>query len=412
MNTHVARKLPLFEFITLMALLTSLVALSIDAMLPALEIIGDELNAKSAQQTFLVVTVFFVGMSVGQLIFGPFSDAKGRRLTILVGLIIFLFGTLICYMATSMESLLFGRVIQAIGVSGPRIASTAMIRDLYVGDEMARVMSFINVIFIAVPMLAPLVGQAVMHLYGWRQIFFVFALVALITCIWFFSRQDETLPKQYRIKFNVNQYVRTILWLLKHPVVMGASIGMGSIFGGFLGYLSSSQAIFVQIYDTGDFFPLIFAILAFAIGVASLFNGVMVMRFGMHKIVTVSLWGTLLYAIALVLVTLWFNGLPPLILFSAILFVGFFFIGGLFGNVNALAMEPLGHIAGVGASFVGSFTSLLSVPIGIIIAEFVYDDVTPVALGFLIFSALAFASIKFALRCRMQTHLELSTAQP
>lgn len=400
MDRDQIKKLPLFEFIALMALLTSLVALSIDAMLPALDIIGTELNAKSAQQTFLVVSLFFVGMSFGQLVFGPFSDARGRRLTILVGLIIFLLGTLVCYLATTMKVLLVGRIVQAIGVSGPRIAGMAMIRDLYVGEEMARVMSFITVIFVLVPMLAPLVGQVVMYWYGWRQIFIVFALVALIAAIWFFTRQNETLPRQYRTKFNLRQYMRSVLWLIKQPVVMGASIGMGSIFGAFLGYLSSSQTIFVQIYDTGDMFPLIFAILAMAIGAASLFNGVMVMRYGMHKIVTIALWGSLVYAIALILVTLWFDGLPPLLLFGSILFVGFFFLGGLFGNVNALAMEPLGHIAGVGASFIGFLTSLISVPISIVIVAFIDDDVMPIAIGFFVFSTLAFVSIKYALRCR------------
>lgn len=170
-----------------MALLTSLVALSIDAMLPALSIIGTELNSSSAQQTFLVVSLFFAGMAVGQLFFGPFADARGRRLTILVGLVIFLAGTLICYLSTTIEVLLVGRLVQAVGVSGPRIASMPMIRDLYVGESMARVMSFITVVFILVPMIAPLVGQAVMIWYGWRQIFVVFAIVTLITGIWFFS---------------------------------------------------------------------------------------------------------------------------------------------------------------------------------------------------------------------------------
>ncbi len=402
MDTSPIRKLPLFEFIALMALLTSLVALSIDAMLPALENIGDELNAHSAQQTFLIVSLFFMGMSIGQLIFGPFSDARGRRLTILVGLIIFLIGTAICYIAASMEMLLVGRVIQAIGVSGPRVAGMAMIRDLYVGEEMARVMSFINVIFIIVPMLAPLLGQFIMHWYGWRQIFIAFALVALLSALWFFSRQDETLPRKYRAKFNLRQYVRNVFWLLTQPVVMGASIGMGCIFGAFLGYLSSSQTIFVQIYNTGDYFPFIFAVLALAIGAASLFNGVMVMRYGMSKIILAALWGSLVYAIALIIITVWFDGLPPLLLFCAVLFVGFFFLGGLFGNVNALAMEPLGHIAGVGASFIGFFSSLLSVPISIVIVEYIDRDVTPIAIGFFIFSTIAFVSIKTALHFRRE----------
>jgi len=399
-ESYQVKKLPLVEFIALMAMLTSLVALSIDAMLPALAIIGDELNSESAQQTFLVVSIFFVGMSIGQLFFGPFADARGRRLTILVGLIIFLLGTLVCYLAKSIEVLLIGRVIQAIGASGPRIASMAMIRDLYVGESMARVMSFITVVFILVPMVAPLIGQVVMHWYGWRQIFIVFALVTVISGIWFFSRQAETLPRQYRQKFKFRFYIRSVIWLFKHPVVMGASIGMGCIFGAFLAYLSSSQTIFVSIYDTGGYFPLIFAVLAFAIGAASLFNGVMVMRLGINRLLTVALWCSFAFSLVLVGLNYVYDGVPPLMTFIGILFVGFFFIGVLFGNLNSLAMEPVGHIAGVGASLIGAFTSFLAVPIGVFIAEFITDDVAPIGFGFLVFITVSLVSVNIAIKYR------------
>ena len=399
-ESYQVKRLPLFEFIALMAMLTSLVALSIDAMLPALTLIGDELNSISAQQTFLVVSIFFIGMSIGQLFFGPFADSYGRRLTILIGLVVFLLGTLVCYFAKSIEVLLVGRVIQAVGASGPRIASMAMIRDLYVGESMARVMSFITFVFILVPMIAPLIGQVVMNWYGWRQIFFVFAIVAVISGIWLFSRQAETLPRQYRRKFNFSFYCRSLVWLFKHPVVMGASIGMGCIFGAFLAYLSSSQTIFVTIYQTGDYFPLIFAILAFAIGAASLFNGIMVMRLGIDKLLNIALWSSLVFAFALTCTTYLYEGLPPLLIFIGLLFIGFFFVGVLFGNLNSLAMEPVGHIAGVGASIIGSFTSLLAVPIGVFIASFMRDDVTPIGLGFVVFCLLALVSVRVAIKYR------------
>ncbi|WP_395338765.1 multidrug effflux MFS transporter [Ningiella sp. W23] len=395
---HGTRKaLSLGEFIILMALLTSLVALSIDAMLPALDVIGAELASTSNQQTYLIISLFFAGMALGQLFFGPFADARGRRLTILVGLIIFLMGTLLCYLSQSMESMLIGRFIQAIGVSGPRVASMALIRDLYVGDKMARVMSFITVIFILVPMIAPLIGQVVMQSAGWRHIFTVFALVTLISGLWFFARQGETLPRHARAKFNWHQFMRSIAFLITHPVVMGASIGMGCIFGAFLAYLSGSQTIFQSIYDTGEYFPLLFATLAFSIGAASLFNGMMVVRLGMVKLISWALVLTLLFATALLVQSLFFSGIPPLWLFVSTMFVGFFFIGILFGNLNSLAMQPVGHIAGVGAAFIGSFTSLLSVPIAVFINMFLDASITPIAYGFLSFGLLTYLSVRFAL---------------
>jgi DHA1 family bicyclomycin/chloramphenicol resistance-like MFS transporter len=397
-NPPAEARLPLVEFILLMALLTSLVALSIDAMLPALDQIGAELNSASSQQTYLIVSIFFMGMAAGQLFFGPFADARGRRLTILVGLIIFLLGTVVCYFASSIEMLLVGRVIQAFGVSGPRVASMALVRDLYVGDAMARVMSFTTVIFILVPMIAPLLGQAVMASFGWRHIFTVFAIVAGISALWFFSRQKETLVRAKRVKFNFGRFFRSIIWLVKQPAVMGPAMGMGLIFGAFLAYLSGSQTIFQEIYSTGKYFPLLFALLAFAIGAASLFNGIMVVKLGMLKLVGVALNMTIVYGVLLCAITFLFDGVPPLWLFISVMFFGFFFLGVLFGNLNSLAMAPVGHMAGVGAAFIGSFTSMLAVPIAIFINTFLDDTITPIAIGFLVFGSLTYYAVKLGIK--------------
>ncbi len=397
-NPPANARLPIVEFILLMALLTSLVALSIDAMLPALDKIGEELNSTSNQQTYLIVSIFFAGMALGQVFFGPFADARGRRLTILVGLIIFLVGTVICYFAQSIEMLLIGRVIQAFGVSGPRIASMALVRDLYVGDAMARVMSFTTVIFILVPMIAPLVGQVVMLHFGWRHIFTVFTIVALASAVWFFARQKETLPRAHRNKFNFYQFMRSIVWLIKQPAVMGPSLGMGFIFGAFLAYLSGSQTIFQGIYKTGEWFPLLFATLAFSIGAASLFNGLMVVRLGMILLVRIALVMTVLFGVALCVLSAIYDGIPPLWLFVSTMFLGFFFIGVLFGNLNSLAMVPVGHIAGVGAAFIGSFTSLLAVPIAIFINQFLIDGIQPIAYGFLVFGLACYGSVQLGIK--------------
>jgi DHA1 family bicyclomycin/chloramphenicol resistance-like MFS transporter len=394
-TTSVKPPLPLLEFIALMALLTSLVALSIDAMLPALNQIGSDLNSQSPQQTYLVISLFFGGMALGQIFFGPFSDARGRRLTILVGLIIFIMGTFVCYFAQSIEVLLLGRVIQAVGVSGPRVASMAVIRDQYESKAMARVMSFIGVIFILVPMIAPLMGQAVMQYFHWREIFTVFWIVAVISGAWFFLRQPETLIRVNRKKFAWHHFTHSCRWLLKQRQVMGYSVAMGFLFGSFLAYLSGSQTIFQDIYDTGEWFPLVFATLAFAIGLASFFNGMMVMKWGMQTICDRALRFSITFGIALTAITLYFDGVPPLWLFISTMFFGLFFMGMLFGNLNALAMLPVGHIAGLGAAFIGSFTSVLAVAIASIINIFLTTDLIPIAFGFLLFSVLSFFAVQY-----------------
>lgn len=401
-DTAVVQKpvLGIVEFVALMATMTSLVALSIDAMLPALLQIGESLNVEQPHHTHLIVTVFFVGMAFGQLFFGPFSDSRGRRLTILVGLCIFAIGTFVCMSANSLETMLVGRVIQAFGVSGPRIASMAIIRDLYVGDSMARVMSFIMMVFILVPMLAPIIGQTVMDLFSWFHIFTLFLIVATMAGIWFFSRQGETLPRNKRKVFSWAQLFISSKYVLTHPAVMGYTFAMGCIFGSFLAYLSASQTIFQVYYNVGDMFPYIFATLAFSIGLASYFNGKMVMRFGMRKLCRFALKGVNGFAIVYLAILLAFDGLPPLVLTVSVMFVGFFFVGILFGNLNAMAMQPLGEMAGLGAAIIGSFSSLFSVPVALFIDSFLVGNLMPIGIGFSVFFALAYVAVRFAERVK------------
>ena len=401
-DTKTTPTLSLYEFVALMALMTSLVALSIDSMLPALAQIGAALNAADEHEAHLIVSIFFVGMALGQLFFGPFSDARGRRLTILLGLCIFAVGTLVCMQAQNMETMLTGRVIQAFGVSGPRIAAMAIIRDLYVGDAMARVMSFIMMVFILVPMLAPVVGQTVLYFFSWQHIFSLFLAVALIAGSWFFSRQPETLPRKRRASFSWAQFFRSTGFIFTHMSVMGYTIAMGCIFGAFLAYLSASQTIFQEFYQTGGMFPYIFATLAFSIGLASFFNGTMVVKMGMSRLIHIALYGVIIFALIFNGILLVFNGLPPLPLTISVMFCGFFFVGILFGNLNAMAMQPLGDIAGLGAAIIGSLSSMIAVPVALFVDSFLTDNLYPIGLGFLSFFTLAFIVVRVGDRERRE----------
>ncbi len=388
--------LGLVEFVALMALMTSLVALSIDAMLPALIQIGEALHANDPHDAHLIVSIFFGGMAFGQLFFGPYSDTRGRREAILLGISIFVVGTVVCMMADDMSTMLAGRLIQAFGVSGPRVAAMAIIRDLYVGDAMARVMSFIMMVFILVPMIAPMVGQAVLTFFHWTHIFTLFLIVSVFTGTWFLSRQPETLPADRRGRFAWSKFFQSSKFILTHGNVMGYTVAMGFMFGAFLGYLSASQTIFQEYYDTGTMFPFIFAFLAFSIGLASFFNGTMVVRFGMKKLVGIALYGVVSFSVVFLALITAFSGLPPLTLLLPVMFCGFFFVGILFGNLNALAMQPLGQMAGLGAAIIGSMSSIFSVPIALSIDSFLNGTLYPIGFGFLIFFSLAFVSVRFA----------------
>jgi DHA1 family bicyclomycin/chloramphenicol resistance-like MFS transporter len=380
----------LFEFVALMALMTSLVALSIDAVLPALSQIGADLDITDSRQSHLIVSLFFIGMAFGQLYYGPLSDSKGRRYAIISGLIIFAVGSLVCMYAESLEVMLVGRVIQAFGVSGPRIATLAVIRDKYEGEAMARVMSFIMMVFILVPMLAPIFGQTILFWFSWQHIFSSFLIYGTLIGLWFFIRQPETLPKEKRLPFSWSQLWISSKFILTHKLVMFYTISSGTIFGAFLAYISSSQTLFQHIYDTGELFPMYFALLAFSIGLASFINGHLVMRLGMRKLCTWAMLGWLLFSMVLTILCLISDGVPPLWQFVCVLFGAFFCIGILFGNINAMAMQPLGEMAGLGAAIIGSLSSMISVPTAVFVGSFIDSTITPVALGFLGFGSVSF----------------------
>ena len=395
--------LGLVEFVALMALMTSLVALSIDAMLPALNQIALDLAITDPQDTHLIVSLFFIGMAFGQLYFGPLSDAKGRRYTIITGLIIFGLGTVVCMFAESLKVLLIGRVIQAFGVSGPRIAALAVIRDQYKGEAMARVMSFIMMVFILVPMLAPSFGQAVLFWFSGQHIFSSFLVIGLLTGVWYFLRQPETLPKDKRVPFSWHQLYHSSRFILSNKLVMFYTFSMGLVFGGFLAYISASQTVFQVIYDTGELFPLYFALLAFSIGFASFINGTLVMRLGMRKLCTWAIFGWLGFTSILLIMCLIYGGLPPLNYLISILFAAFFCIGILFGNLNSMAMQPLGDTAGLGAAIIGSLSSIISVPSAVLVGSFIENTMTPIAIGFVGFGFASFLFFWFAERPKALT---------
>lgn len=193
-----AERLSRGEFIALVASLFAIIALSIDAMLPALPQIAAELSPNSPNSAQLVITSFVFGMGLGTLFTGPLSDTFGRKPIIIGGSILYICSTIAAYFANSLELLLLSRVFMGLGAAGPRTASTALVRDLFEGRAMAEVMSFVMMVFMLVPAVAPLMGQAVMHVMDWQGIFIVYIAFSIVTTLWLWIRQPETLPKDAR----------------------------------------------------------------------------------------------------------------------------------------------------------------------------------------------------------------------
>ena len=383
-----------------MALLMSLVAMAIDIMLPALSIIGKELGVTHENEAQLVLSALFLGLALGQMIYGPLSDHYGRKPMIHAGLLIFILGTALSLFATSFSIMLLGRLLQGFGIAGPRIVSVAMVRDRFSGDAMARIMSLILTVFILVPLIAPALGQGLMMIGHWRLIFGALLATALLASIWLHLFQPETLATDQRLPLSLPAIIDATFETLRHPVALGYMLAAGLIFGAFLGYLNSSAQIFQTQYGLGLLFPVYFSILSLAFGIATLLNARLVMRFGMQRLARYAIIGLTVTSILFLVFAVAMNGHPPLGALMVYLLATFFAVGMLFGNFNALAMEPLGHVAGVAAGAIGTCTTLMSMLLGGTIG-YLYDNTTiPVAGGFALLGFLSLIAMILAERGR------------
>ncbi|OBQ52782.1 multidrug effflux MFS transporter [Tamlana sp. s12] len=376
------------EFVALMASLMSIVALSIDALLPALPEIGAHLGVIDASDNQLLITMIFLGIGCGQLIFGPLSDSFGRKPIVFIGFSVFIMASIICVTTTSFEVMIVGRILQGIGLASPRSLSLSMIRDSYEGDYMAKIVSIVVMFFILVPVVAPTLGHLLMAYFSWKSIFYFNLIFGVIIMFWFWQRQPETLPKERRIKFSANLFYDGTRKFFKEREAVAFTLVSGFITGSFMVYLSTAQQIFQVQYQMAEMFPYIFASLAISIGLATFMNSRLVEKYGMWRIAYTATVG---YAIVSVLyVILFWSGNNPSIYILLMFFAAqFFAVGFLFGNLRALAMQPLGHIAGIGAAINGFASTIMAVPIANYIGGYIKHSVLPIFIGFSVFGVLS-----------------------
>jgi MFS transporter, DHA1 family, multidrug resistance protein len=391
------------EFIALVAMLTALVAMSIDTMLPAVGLMASDLHAANPNDRQFIVLAFFAGMMLGTLIFGPVSDSVGRKPAIYAGLVFYIIGAVVCMFSTSFPILIAGRLIQGFGAASPRIVSMAMVRDGAKGAEMARIMSFVMSIFMLVPILAPSIGQLVLYVASWRYIFTGFIVAAIIGCVWLATRQVETLDKENRLPFSAGKLAASATQVISNPVSFGYTVAVGFIFSAFTAYLGTCQQIFADQYNQGDYFALWFGGLAVGIAISMILNGKYVVSVGMRKLSKWALWGFVIDWGVMLLLCLIFNGHPPLPLLGIILFISFFTSGMIFGNYNAMAMEPMGHIAGMAAAVSGALSSLIAVILGGLAGRYYDGTMFPLTLAFVLFGIGALVFSEWAERGRRKS---------
>ncbi len=385
---------PTKEFIVLMALLMSIVALSIDALLPALSYVSDDLNVTNRNHAQYLIGFIFIGMAMGQLVAGPLSDALGRKKVLYSGIALFLTGSLISFFADTLPLMLAGRFIQGLGVAGPYISSVSIVRDKYSGRTMAKVMSIIMMIFIMVPAIAPSFGEGIMFIASWRYIFILYIVYAALVALWISLRLEETLPAERRIPLSLANLVHGFKEVVGNRVTLSYTICMGIIFGSFLGYLNSSQQIFQEQFGAGKMFSVYFGLLALVLGSASLLNSRFVEKLGMAYICRRAVFsitlasGVFLALHAVADIELW--------MFLAYAVVMFFSFGLVFGNFNALAMEPMGHIAGMASAIIGAMSSVISMSLGSYIGQLYNNTLVPIATGFLVLGIIASLIMAYA----------------
>lgn len=382
-------KLSLLEFSAMMAYMISLVALSIDAMLPVIDIIGRDMGVTDPNKPQLIIGVLFFGLTLGQLIYGPLSDSIGRKRAIFIGLGMFVFGCVLTMIAQDFNTMLLGRFFQGLGVAGPRIVSTAVVRDVYEGREMAKVASFMMSFFIIVPAVAPLLGQWISDVWNWRAIYFALLAMAVLVSLWYGIRQAETLRPSDRRKFLPRAVFASFAEVLRVRVTVGYALAAGIVYGSFIAYLMTSPQLFEDVFGITDKFPYYFGGLAICIGSAAFVNANLVMRLGMHKLCRWALYGKATLSAVFFVYAVLHGGVLPLPAFMVWAGLSFFFLGILFGNVNAIAMQPVGHLAGVGSAVVGFVSGMLSLSIGMFIGQMFSGTVLPLIGGFALLAPLS-----------------------
>lgn len=394
------KRLPFVEFVALMAFLFATVALAIDTMLPALPLIAEELSPDLPNRAQLVVTSFVLGMGVGTFFTGPLADAWGRRPVILWGLALYMAGSVLGYFEPDLETLLFARFIQGMGAAGPRVAAMAIVRDLYVGRMMARLMSIILIVFMLVPAAAPALGALILTVAGWREIFGVFVVFAAIGAIWFGTRHSETLRPENTRPFGAKPIFEGVGYIFRRRRVMIYIAVLSLVFGMLFGMISSIQPIMDVHFGKAASFPYWFALIAVIAGSAGFLNASLVMQLGMRVLVTatfaVQTLAALLAALAFWLIPL---SLETEFLIFMVWTTSVFFQTGLtVGNLNALAMEPLGHMAGLAASVISALATIVGAAIAIPLGMAFDGTALPLAAGFTVLALAGVLLMRLAAR--------------
>ena len=386
-------------FVVMIASMMALNALAIDAMLPALPSIGEALGVADGNAHQWVVTAYLLGFGAAQIVYGPLADRYGRRPVLLAGLAIYTLFGFLAALAPSFELLLAARVLQGVGAASLRVLAVSIVRDCYSGRTMARVMSLTFIVFLGTPIIAPSIGQLVLFVAEWREIFLVLGAAGAAVLAWTAFKLPETLHAEYRLPIRADRILAGVRETLSHRVAAGYMLAMTMISGALFGFINSSPQIFTEIFDAPTIFPVAFAGIAGAIAVASILNARLVVRFGMRTLSHIALIGFITMGVLHTVIAA--SGHEVMWTFIALQAATMFFFGMIPGNFGALSMEPLGHIAGTASSVQGVITTTGGALIGFFIGQQFNGTTVPLSAGFAVCGLLALACVLFADRGRL-----------
>jgi MFS transporter, DHA1 family, multidrug resistance protein len=382
------------EFVAIIAAMMMVNALAIDSMLPALPAIGHALGVTSDNQRQWIVTAYLLGFGAAQIVYGPMADRFGRKPVLLVGFAIYTLASLLAMFSGSFDTMMVARVLQGVGAASTRVLAVSIVRDCYSGRKMAQVMSLAFIVFLAVPVVAPTLGQLIVLVAPWPFIFLFLAVFGAVVSFWALGRLPETLHPEDRMPISFGRVLAAFRFALSNRQAVGYMLAMTLMLGSLFGFINSAQQVFADAFRAPELFTTIFAGVAVAMAVASMLNARMVGRYGTRRISHTFLFGYIGFAVVHAVLAL--SGHENLWSF-ALLQAGMMFCFGLTGpNFGSMAMEPLGHIAGTASAVQGFVTTFGGALIGFFIGQQFDGTTGPLMLGFAACGLLALGMVLFA----------------
>lgn len=398
-QTQNGLSLPTGEFVVIIASLMALNALAIDVMLPALDDIASALGAGQGNRQQLIIYAYIFGFGAPQLVFGPLSDRFGRRPILFISLIGYALAGVVCMFAAGFTALLAARFVQGVFASGCRVIAVSIVRDVFEGRGMAKIMSLVMTVFMVVPILAPSIGQLILFVAPWEWTFGVLSVAGLLLLGWCFIRLPETLPEASRQPLSLRSSASAYTQVLKSRVTFGYMAASGLIFGSLFAFIGAAEQIFTEVFRQEETFVLWFAGIAMTLSAANFTNSRLVERFGMRRLSHGALVGFLCLSTLLVVALQIFG--EHLTLFFPLFALIFACFGLIGSNFNALAMEPLGKIAGTASAAYGFATTTLSSLVGWVIGSRYDGSAIPVITGFAVLGALSLAAVAITEKGRL-----------